>query len=120
MYTMINSFKYAIRGVKDALRSEHNLRIHFLAALIALVAAKLLKFSITEFAVLVLTISFVIISELMNTIIEKIVDMHSKEISEKARVIKDISAAIVLFAAITSVVVGIILFIPKLTPYMVK
>lgn len=107
---MVNSFRYAINGIKDALKSEPNLRFHFLASLIVILSANYLRFNTTEFAVLILIISFVIVLELVNTIVEKLVDMYSKEISEEARIIKDISAGIVLFGAITSVVIGFLLF----------
>lgn len=111
---MLKSFKYAIHGIGDALKSEPNLRIHFLASILVLVSAYFLKFSFFEFSVLTLTIFFVIALELVNTIVEKLVDMHSKEISEEARVIKDISAGVVLLGAVASVIVGLFLFIPKI------
>lgn len=111
---MLKSFSYAFRGVKDALKSEHNLRIHFLISVLVFILAYFLKFSFIEFAILTITVFFVITLELINTIIEKIMDITSPEISEKVRVIKDISAAIVLFGAITSVIVGVLLFLPKI------
>lgn len=111
---MFKSFKYAIRGIGDALKSEYNLSIHFLVSVLAFILAIFLKFTFLEFAILTLTIFFVITLELINTIIEKIMDITSPEISEKVRVIKDISAAIVLFGAVASIIIGIFLFIPKL------
>jgi len=111
---MQKSFKFAFNGIGDALKSEPNLRFHFLASIIAIFLAIYLKFTKVELSVLILTIFFVIVSELVNTIVEKLVDMNSKEISEEARVIKDISAAVVLLSAIASVVVGFFLFLPKL------
>jgi len=111
---MLASFKYAINGIKDALKSEPNLRFHFFSAIIVFVFATFLKFSNFELAILVLTIFFVIGLELVNTTIEKIVDLHSKEKSEEARAIKDISAAVVLLGAISSLIIGGILFLPKL------
>lgn len=111
---MLKSFKYAVNGIKDALRSEPNLRFHFLATIVIFVIAILLKFNSVELTILVLTIFFVITLELVNTAIEQIVNLHSKEISEEARAIKDISAGAVLFGAITSVIVALFLFVPKL------
>lgn len=111
---MLNSFKYAIRGIKDAIKSEPNLRFHFLASVVVVILAIYLKFTKIELSILVLTIFFVIISELINTVAEKLVDMHSKEISEEARVVKDISAAVVLLGAIASIVVALFLFLPKI------
>ena len=111
---MLNSFRYAISGIKEAFKSELNLRFHFLAMLIVLFFAFLLEFTALEYVTLILTISFVISLELINTIVEKLVDMHSKEISEEARIIKDISAGVVLLGAIASVFIACLLFIPKL------
>jgi diacylglycerol kinase len=111
---MFKSFKDAFHGINDALKSEPNLRIHFLATILAIILAYYLKFNLTEFAVLTLTIFSVVILELVNTVIEKLVDMHSLEISEEARIIKDISAGAVLLSAIMAAIIGLLLFLPKL------
>jgi diacylglycerol kinase len=111
---MYKSFKDAFHGIRDAFRSELNLRIHFLATILAVVLAFYLKFNLTEFAILTLTIFSVVIFELINTVVEKLVDMHSLEISEEARIIKDISAGAVLLSAIMAAIIGLLLFLPKL------
>ncbi len=111
---MLNSFKYAIRGIRDALKSEPNLRFHFLASVLVIISAFYLNFDFREVTILFLTIFFVFTLELVNTIIEKLVDMHSKEISEEARIIKDISAGVVLLGAISSIIIASFLFLPKL------
>lgn len=111
---MLNSFKYATRGIKDALKSEPNLRFHFLASVVAIILAFYLNFSTTEFAVLIVTISLVIILEFINTAVEKLSDIVHPERSEKIRIIKDISAAVVLLGAVASIFVGLLLFLPKL------
>jgi diacylglycerol kinase len=113
----LSSFKFAFRGISDAVKSEPNLRIHFFIALIALLLAYFLGFNLTEWAILAMTIGTVIIFELTNTCIEKIVDLLSPEISEKARIIKDISAGIVLISALTAVAVGLLLFLPKILQF---
>lgn len=114
MNTTHQSFKYAINGLKDAFRSEPNLSVHILFAVIALIFAYFLEFSNTEFMILIFTIFSVIILELVNTIVEKLVDMHSTKISEEARQIKDISAAVVLLSAISALIIGFLLFVNKL------
>ena len=111
---MLKSFKYAINGINDALKSEYNLRFHFLASVVALILAVYLKFNTTEFAVLVLTIFLVLVLEFINTVIEKLSDMVHPEQSEKIRVIKDISAGVVLLGAVASLVIATLLFLPKL------
>ncbi len=111
---MFQSFKFAFRGVKDAFKSEPNLKIHLLASYLVLNLGYALNISFIEWAILVLTITLVLVLELINTVIEKTVDIASPKISEKARLIKDISAACVLLGSISSLVIGCIIFIPKL------
>jgi len=111
---MLKSFQYAAQGIKDALRTEPNLRFHFLASILVICAGIYLKLNLIEISILVLTIFFVVALELINTIVEKVVDMHSKEISEEARVIKDISAGAVFLGAFASVVIATLIFLPKL------
>lgn len=108
------SFQYAFRGIKDALKSEPNLRFHFLASVAVVILAVYLKFNTTEFAVLVLTIFLVLVLEFINTAIEKLSDIVHPEQSEKIRIIKDISAGVVLLGAVASLVIGTLLFLPKL------
>lgn len=112
--SFFSSFSFAFRGIKDALKSEPNLRIHFSIALVVAFGAFYFKFSLIEWAILTLTITSVITLEFINTILEKIVDIVSPEKQEKARIAKDISAAVVLLGALASVVIGLILFLPKI------
>lgn len=114
MQSTLSSFKYAISGFRDAIKSEPNLSVHFLFAVIALIFAYFLEFNLVEFAILIIIIFFVIILELINTIVEKIVDMYSLKRSEAARQIKDISATVVLLGAVASIIVALFLFLPKL------
>ena len=111
---MINSFKYAINGIKEALTTEDNLVFHFIASFFVLIFAYFFGFNLTEFSIVIITIFFVIITEIINTIIEKLSDVVSPEKSEKIRVIKDMSAAAVLLSAICSLVIVALLFVPKL------
>ena len=111
---MQKSFSDAFHGIRDALRSEPNLRIHFLSSLAAIAGAIYFDFSAGEFAILSLTIFLVIALEFINTAIEKLSDIVHPEKSEKIRIIKDISAGVVLLGAVASIVVGCFLFIPKL------
>jgi diacylglycerol kinase len=114
MKDTLNSFKYAINGIKDAINSEPNLSVHLLFAVIALIFAYFMKLTNNEFMIFIIIIFAVITLELINTVVEKIVDLHSLKISEEARQIKDISAAIVLLGAICSTIVALFLFLPKL------
>lgn len=108
------SFFYAFQGIKTAYKNEPNLRIHTTIAILALIAGALLKLSILEWLLLAFTIFYVITLELLNTVLENVVDLVSPEIKGHAKVAKDVSAAGVLLAAILSVIVGLVLFLPKI------
>jgi len=113
-YNLGNSFKFAFSGIKEALIKEPNFRIHIVLALSIMILAIILGLSTIDWLILLFTISFVLILELINTGLEALVDLVSPEISEKARIAKNVSAAAVLLAAILSIIVGVILFLPKI------
>lgn len=108
----ILSFKYAFEGLLAALKEEPNLKFHFLAALLVLLLSFVLNISKTDFLIVILVIGLVISIELTNTAIEVVVDRFVESEHPGAKLAKDISAGAVLVAAITSVVVGIIIFLP--------
>ena len=109
-----NSFGYAIKGLKLLFASEHNARIHLLVTVISIGACVLLKPSSLELIAVIFCVGLVFITELINTAIEKIADFVEPEHNEKIGAIKDLSAAAVLVAALVSVAVGLIIFLPKL------
>lgn len=107
------SFKYAFNGAKTAFHREPNLRIHLFFAIFALIFGFLLEISPTEWVLLLFTIFFVIMLELINTVLEALVNVVSPNFHPEAKVAKDVSASAVLFAAIISVIVGLVIFGPK-------
>lgn len=109
-----NSFGYAFEGMKTVLKQEANLQVHLGIAVLVLITAVLLHFSVIEWVILLFTISFVISLELVNTSLEAIVDLVSPKSHEKAKIAKDVSAAAVLVATIFSIIISIILFLPKI------
>lgn len=113
-HSVPRSFYFAFQGLKTALKNEPNLRIHLVVATIALIVAVMLRLSSLEWLILAFTIFWVISLELLNTVMESIVNLVSPEIQPYAKVAKDVSAACVLLAACLSVLVGAILFLPKL------
>ncbi|WP_054252320.1 diacylglycerol kinase [Neofamilia massiliensis] len=111
---LIDSFNYAINGLIIAVETERNMKIHYSAALIVLFLSMFFNFSRVEYILLLLTISFVIVAELMNTAIEKTIDLVTEDYHPLAKVAKDIAAGGVLLAAINSVAVGYLLFFDRL------
>ena len=108
------SFGYAGKGLLAALRTQHNLWIHLGLTVIAVVMGFLFKISRSEWCFVIFAIGFVIASELFNTAVEWLVDLVSPEWNEKAGKIKDVAAGAVLVSAITALVIGLIIFLPKL------
>lgn len=112
------SFKYAGNGVKAAFKDEPNFRFHTLIGILVIILAIIFKFSPEKFAILILTIAFVIILELVNTSIEEIVNEISPNYSLSAKLIKDVSAAAVLISALAALAVGLVLFLPSIFQFL--
>lgn len=111
---IVNSFKYAIEGFISSFKTERNMKIHVLAMIITIALAIYFKLNAIEWCIIAIAIVLVIGAELFNTAIETIVDMVSPEKNLKAKLAKDISAAAVLTFAIGAIIVGIVIFFPKL------
>ena len=111
---LINSFGYAIRGIYSAFKTEQNLVIHTIVTIIVIALAIYLQVSTIELCILILVIGLVIAFEMMNTAIEYVVDMAMPNIHPLARLAKDISSGAVLVCAIASIIIGLIIFIPKI------
>lgn len=114
---LIDSFNYAIRGTLFCLKTQHNMRIHFFIGILITLLAILTHVEGLQFSVLLLTISMVIVTEMINTAIEKTIDMVTNERHPIAEIAKDVSAAAVLFSSLCAVAVGYLVFYPKLTDF---
>jgi diacylglycerol kinase (ATP) len=102
----IDSVNCAIEGIIHAARTEKHMRRHFLAAMLLLLAVLLLHVSPLEFALLTVSVCFVLFAELINTAIEAVVDLVSPEFHPLAKIAKDVAAGGVLVAAFGAVVMG--------------
>ena len=108
-----HSFTYPIKGLKYAYRNEQNIAVDVGIALLVIVFSFIFRVSLIEAAILALTIGLVIACELINTAIEATVDLVTEDYHPLAKVVKDTSAAAVFVFAIVSVIVGLIIFLPK-------
>ena len=108
----ILSFKYAYEGLVAALKEEPNLKFHFLASIVVLVAGFFFQISKQDWLILIILIGFVITVELTNTAIEAVVDGLTREHHPAAKIAKDISAGAVLVASLTATISGILIFYP--------
>jgi diacylglycerol kinase (ATP) len=112
--SILQSFNFAFEGIIHVLRTQRNMRIHFIIAIAVLLAALAVDVSKLELIVLLLSISFVLIAEMINTAIEATVDVASTSFDPMAKLAKDIAAGAVLIAAVNAVGVGYIVFSDRL------
>ena len=112
--SIVDSFRFAGAGLAHLVRTQRNARIELAIAAAAIILGWWLALSAVEWAVLALTIALVLILEGINTALELIVDLASPERHPFAKAAKDLSAGMVLVAAIASLAVGVALFAPRL------
>ncbi|MEP7004035.1 MAG: diacylglycerol kinase family protein [Chloroflexota bacterium] len=110
----MRTFGHAIEGIAYLIRTQRNFRIHLLAAAFVAAAGLALGLGATEWAILIVTIALVIMTEAINTGIELAVTLASPERRPEAKAAKDIAAGAVLLSAIAAVLVGLALFAPRL------
>jgi undecaprenol kinase len=110
----IIGFAYAWQGILFVIRNERNFRLHLLAAVIVIFAGSLLHLSMLEWVVIIVAITNVLITEMINSALEAIMDYLSLEFHPAIKKIKDMAAGAVLIAAIAAAAIGCIIFIPKI------
>ena len=111
--SLVESFNYAIEGIIHVLRTHRNMRFHFTAAVIVLVAAVWVGVDRIELAALLISISFVLIAEMVNSALETAVDMATTTFDPLAKLAKDVAAGAVLISAVNAVAVGYLVFSHK-------
>ncbi len=110
----VASMLYALNGIRLAVRDERHMRVHLTAACIVIVVATVFRISKMEWLILLLTIGAVISLEMVNSAIERTVDLVTDEYRPLAKEAKDLAAGAVLVFALLSVIVGISIFTPYL------
>lgn len=116
-HSFLKSFVFAFSGIWQAIKKERNLKIHLLAAFLVILAGFYFKISKVEWLVLVLIISAVLAAELFNAAIEEISDVVKDENGlsyEATKFVRDASAGAVLVLSIGAVILGLLIFLPKL------
>ncbi|MDQ3067230.1 MAG: diacylglycerol kinase [Actinomycetota bacterium] len=108
--SIVESFNYAFEGIIHVLRTQRNLRIHFVVAALVLVAALVSGVDKLELIALLLAIAFVLIAEMLNTAVEAAVDVATTSFDPMAKLAKDIAAGAVLIATGVAVAVGYLVF----------
>lgn len=111
---LMRSFKYAFTGIKYVLKTQPNMKVHSVVGLIAIAGGFFFHISESEWLALVIVIGFVLILEVVNTAVETLVDLYTEEFHYLAKISKDTAAGAVLLMALVSIVVGLIIFLPKI------
>ncbi len=110
--SLLSSFKYALEGIWHALRYNRNLRIAFFIALLVVLFGLYFQITSLEMVIIVIAILLVILSEMINTSLEEMVNLIVSEHRKEAKIAKDVAAGMVLVATIGSVIVGTFIFLP--------
>lgn len=114
--TFIESVGFAIEGIKVAIRYNRNIKIHILIAILVVISTFIFGLNQFEKAIICMIILLVISAEMINTAIEEVVDLVTKDYREEAKYAKDVSAGMVLIVAAGSIAVGFLVF----TPHVLK
>lgn len=113
MKRLIKSFGFAIKGIRLVFASEANIQIHLVISALVIICGFIFNISTTEWLLCLLCMGVVMGLEMMNTAIEQLVDLVSPEKNPLAGKVKDIAAGAVLIAVFFSVIIGLIIFVPK-------
>jgi diacylglycerol kinase len=114
MRKFIRGFGYAFNGIWHAAATQLNFKVHLVAAVVAVCSGWALQISPAEWLWITLCIGIVLATELLNTAIEFLTDLVSPEYNKRAGLVKDMSAGAVLVIAVCALVIGLIIFVPKL------
>lgn len=114
---LIKSFSFAIYGIRTAVKQERNIRIHLIISLFVIAAAFTFSLSSIEWLFIIFAIGGMIALEMINSAIERTVDLVTQDIHPLAKQAKDLAAGAVFIYAIMSVIIGIIIFVPYILRY---
>ena len=113
MKKFLFSFAYAWKGLSYAFRTQLNFKIHSSLAVVAILMGYLHDLTSSEWLWIFFAIAIVLIAELFNTALEALVDLVSPDYHPKAGIVKDVAAAAVLITAALAILIGLVVFIPK-------
>ncbi len=113
-HPLLKSFGYAFAGIKAAIMTERNMRIHLVISIFVILAGAWLPLSTIEWIFVLIAIGGMLALELINSAIERIVDLVTADYHLLAKAAKDMAAGAVLVYAIMCVIIGLIIFLPKI------
>ena len=118
MKKFAESFVHAFQGVKEAIKEERNLKIHFSMSILVIIFGLLFKIRVHEWLICLVFCALVISLELLNCAVERMADKITRQKDEDIRFIKDVSAGAVLFSAIMAAIAGLLIFVPYLLRFI--
>lgn len=118
MTGIIKSFRFAFDGLAYAFRNEKNFRVHCIVALLVVIAMLVLPLDIVERALLLMMIMAVLVLELVNTALERAMDVVQPDIHPTVKIVKDVMASAVLLGAVFSVLIGVLIFLPHIAAFL--
>jgi diacylglycerol kinase len=110
----VRSFANAFSGIGSMVKTEYNFRIHIVILLLVVLSGFLLRISSAEWIMIVIVSGIVLSAECFNTAIEYLSDIVSPGYSEKIKIVKDVAAAGVLLSAISAIITGLLIFVPRI------
>jgi len=120
MIKLFKSFSFAFKGIKMVFGSEQNMKIHIFTTMLVVISGFVFKINVMEWIACLLCIGLVFGAEMINTSIENVVDLASPEHHDLAGKAKDIAAGAVLICAIISVLIGLLIFVPKILQFSMQ
>ena len=111
---LYKSFGYAFEGIFTGIKKERNMKIHCLAMLCVVAAGFVFRISVSEWCICLILFGMILSLELVNTAMEAVVDLVTKEKKPLAKIAKDTAAGAVLVSAIAAAIIGCIIFVPYL------
>lgn len=109
--SFLKSFMHSLEGLLHCIRTQRNFRFHLVAALTVFIVGIMYRLDLNQFVVLIFTVGFVVICEMINTAIESTVDMSCTDYNKYAKIAKDVSSGAVLFSAAMAVIVALLIFL---------
>ena len=114
------SFGYAFAGIWTGIRKERNMKIHCTALLMVVIAGIAFRITVSEWCICIVLCALVMSLGLVNTAVEAVVDLVTEEKKPLAKIAKDTAAGAVLIAAIASVIIGLLIFVPHIAGWFIQ
>ena len=108
------ALKNSMSGIEYTIKTQRNLKIQVICAIVAILLAVIFKLTLIEWMILWMVIGSVLLAEIVNTAIEVMLDLYTQEYNETIKITKDIASGAVLISSMVSVIIGGILFLPKI------